>query len=116
MTPFAKDKATQQKVTDSAAVLSGQELRGCPNENADQDILTIRSWAREAKEVIAFWQGYLSSDRDEPMDLIEANGLKMSMQSLRRILSRYLFGIMLNYGVSTLMRGRESSDTGFSYT
>ena len=92
MTPFAKDKAAQQKVTDSAAVLSGQELRGCPNENADQDILTIRSWAREAKEVIAFWQGYLSSDRDEPMDLIEANGLKMSMQSLRRILSRYLFG------------------------
>jgi hypothetical protein len=92
-TPYGSDQAAQRKVTDSAAVLSGQKLPGsCSGNTPNQEILVIKAWAREAQDIIKFWQGYLSSDRDEPIELIEISGLKMSLQSLREGLTRYLFG------------------------
>lgn len=90
--PYARDEVAQRKVVDKAAVLSGQKLPdSCGGSASDQGILVIKAWAKEAQDIIEFWQGYLSSDRDEPIDLIEIGGLKISLQSLLGGLVRYLF-------------------------
>ncbi|MGB6574052.1 MAG: hypothetical protein WBF20_20430 [Trebonia sp.] len=90
---YGSDEAAQRKVLDSAAVLSGQKLpASCGGATPGQGILVIKAWAREAQDIIEFWQSYLSSDRDDPIDLIEISGLKMSLQSLLEGLTRSLFG------------------------
>jgi hypothetical protein len=92
MTAYTDNKSAQQRVIDSSAVLSGQKLPDNSGGSAlHQGIPLIQAWAREANNIIGFWHGYLSSDRDEPIDLTEISGMKTSMQSLREGLTRYLF-------------------------
>jgi hypothetical protein len=93
MTPYAGDKTAQRKVADSAAVLSGQVLPGNLDGRAvDQEILVIKAWAGEGKSYVEFWRGYLTGERDEPIDLIELSGLMTTVRNLRIGLYKYLFG------------------------
>jgi hypothetical protein len=92
MNQYTANKAAQQKVADYAAALSGQDLSGNRHSSEPlQGIPLIQAWARKAQDIIEFWLGYLSSDRDDPIDLTEISGIKMSMQSLRDGLTKYLF-------------------------
>jgi hypothetical protein len=92
MNEYSANKAAQQKVADSAAALSGQDLSGSfPSSEPLHGVPLIQAWAREAQDIIEFWLGYLSSDRDDPIDLTEISGIKISMQSLREGLTKYLF-------------------------
>jgi hypothetical protein len=92
MTEYTGNKGAQQRVTASSPVLSGQKLPDSSSSSTPlQGIALIQAWAREVRDVIGFWQGYLSSERDDPIDFTEISGVKMSMQSLREGLTRYLF-------------------------
>jgi len=93
MTSYAEDKAALRRAADAAPVLSGQELPGNLDENAaSQEILVIKAWAREGKYYVEFWLGYLTGERDKPIDLVEICGLMATVKALRTGLSKYLFG------------------------
>lgn len=92
MNKYGTDTAEQQKVEDFAAGRSGQDLSGSPDSGEPlQGLPLIRAWASEAKDIIELWQGYLSSDRDESIDLTEISAIKKSMKSLQDGLTEYLF-------------------------
>jgi hypothetical protein len=98
MTSYAEDKSADRRVRQSAAVVSGQTPPKIPDEPTDDPtdenilkIKVIKGWSEETKSIIAFWQGYLSRDRDDPIGLREASGLKITTLSLRRGLAKYLF-------------------------
>jgi hypothetical protein len=91
MTSYAEDKSADRRMRQSAAIVSGQRLPKIADETTNQNILLIKAWWEETKSIIEFWQGYLSGDRDDPIELIEASGLKITTQSLRRGLAKYLF-------------------------
>jgi hypothetical protein len=113
MSAYTDNKDAQQKVNYSAAVLSGQKLPdNFAGSTPQQGISLTKAWAREARDIIEFWQGYLSSDRDDPIDLIEINGVKISVQSLREGLTNYLFEG--NCEALHLTPGKGSRNIGFS--
>lgn len=92
MNKFSADVVAQNKAINSAAALSGQDLSGNSGSGEPlQGMPLIQAWAREAQDVIEFWQGYLSNDRDEPIDLTEISTIKISLRSLREGLTKYLF-------------------------
>jgi hypothetical protein len=92
MTSYAEDQSAHRRVRDSAAVVSGQRPPKVFDESAaDGNILLIKAWSEETKSMLNFWQNYLYGDRDDSIDLIEASGLKITVQSLLRGLAKYLF-------------------------
>jgi hypothetical protein len=89
---YSSNKAAQRAVIDSAAALSGQQLPDNSGSSAPQQGMSlIQAWARKVQDIIRLWQGYLSGDRDESIDLMEISDMKISMQSLREGLTTYLF-------------------------